>query len=109
MRPRPRARPFRVVHHAYDDSVFIENEYLIKGVAGRLLIYFLRRYLSAGRTELRNREVRLAADLRLPDFKDNLETRLLLLRRRVEYKAAPVRLEHTGRGRIRLAWLDFLC
>ncbi|WP_274423840.1 GAF domain-containing protein [Chelativorans sp. YIM 93263] len=99
----PAGRPFRVVHHAYDDSVFIENEYLIKGVAGRLLIHLLRRYLQEGRTEFTNREIRLADELRLPDYKDNLETRLLLLRRRLEDKGAPVQLVRVGRGRIRLA------
>jgi len=96
-------RPFRVVHHAYDDSVFIENEYLIKGVAGRLLVHLLRLYLEEGRVEFSNREIRLADDLRLPDYKDNLETRLLLLRRRLEDKGAPIQLIRVGRGRIRLA------
>ncbi len=93
---------FRVVHYAYDDSIFIDNEYLIKGVPGRLLIHLLRIHLREGRTEFTNREIRLSEELRLPDIKDNLETRLLLLRRRLEEKAAPVQLLRTGRGRIRL-------
>ncbi|MFD1809945.1 hypothetical protein ACFSHQ_23570, partial [Gemmobacter lanyuensis] len=38
----------------------------------------------------------------MPDFKDNLETRLLLLRRRLEEKQAPLRLERIARGRLRL-------
>ncbi|MFD1329150.1 GAF domain-containing protein [Mycoplana ramosa] len=95
-------RSFRVVHYAYDDSIFIDNEYLIKGVPGRLLIYLLRTYLREERSEFSNREIRLADELRLPDVKDNLETRLLLLRRRLEEKAAPVQLLHVGRGRVRL-------
>jgi adenylate cyclase len=95
-------RGFRVVHYAYDDSIFIDNEYLIKGVPGRLLMHLLRIHQREGRTEFTNREIRLSEDLRLPDIKDNLETRLLLLRRRLEEKAAPVRLLRTGRGRIRL-------
>lgn len=33
---------------------------------------------------------------RLPDYKDNLETRLLLLRRRLEEKAAPAQLVRVG-------------
>lgn len=99
----PAGNAFRVVHHAYDDSVFIENEYVIKGVAGRLLVHLLRRYLNEGRTEFSNREIRLTDELRLPDYKDNLETRLLLLRRRLEEKAAPIQLVRAGRGRIRLA------
>lgn len=95
--------PFRVAHHPYDDSVFIENEYLIKGVAGRLLVHLLRCYLGEGRTEFSNREIRLTNELRLPEFKDNLETRLLLLQRRLEDKAAPVQIVRCGRGRIRLS------
>jgi adenylate cyclase len=95
-------RHFRVVHYAYDDSIFIDNEYLIKGVPGRLLVHLLRIYLYEGRTDFTNREIRLSEELRLPDIKDNLETRLLLLRRRLEEKAAPVQLLRTGRGRIRL-------
>jgi adenylate cyclase len=95
-------RPFNVVHHAYDDSVFIDNEYLIKGVPGRLLVHLLGLHLQEGRAEFTNREMRLSDKLRLPDFKDNLETRLLLLRRRLEEKAAPIRLVRTGRGRLRL-------
>jgi len=74
-------------------------------VAGRLLVHLLRRYLREGRTEFTNREIRLTNKLRLPDYKDNLETRLLLLRRRLEEKAAPIQLIRTGRGRIRL-WIS---
>lgn len=95
-------RGFRVIRYAYDDSIFIDNEYLIKGVPGRLLMHLLRIHLRDGRTEFTNREIRLSEELRLPDLKDNLETRLLLLRRRLEEKAAPVQLVRTGRGRIRL-------
>lgn len=100
--PAPVEGEFRLVHHAYDDSVFIDNDYVIRGVAGRLLVHLLRRHLEEGRTEFSNREIRLWPELRLPDFKDNLETRLLLLRQRLEERAAPVRLARAGRGVIRL-------
>ena len=79
---------FRVVHHTVDDSVFIDNDYVIRGVAGRLLVYQLERHLVEGRAEFSNREIRLAAELRLPDFNDNLEAGLLLLRQRLERNAA---------------------
>jgi adenylate cyclase len=95
-------RPFCVVHHLFDDSVFIDGEYLIKGVSGRLLVHLLGLHLQQGRSDFTNREMRLSDELRLPDYKDNLETRLLLLRRRLEEKAAPIRLLRTGRGKLRL-------
>ena len=93
---------FRVLHHAFDDSVFINNDYVIRGVAGRLLVLLLERHLAEGRTEFSNREIRLAAELRLPGFKDNLETRLLLLRQRLDEKGCPARLVRLGRGLIGL-------
>jgi adenylate cyclase len=93
---------FRVTYHMFDDSVFIDNEYVIKGVSGRLLMFFLDLYRRERRREFTNRELRSSPALRLPDIKDNLETRLLLLRRRLEEKALPVRLVRSGRGRIGL-------
>jgi adenylate cyclase len=95
-------REFRVTHHAYDDSVFIDNEYVIKGVSGRLLMFMLETCRRDGRQEFSNRELRLTSALRLPDIKDNLESRLLLLRRRLDEKALPARIVRTGRGRISL-------
>jgi adenylate cyclase len=101
---RPAAgQSFTVTHHAYDDSVFIDNEYVIKGVSGRLLMFMLEIHGREGRRDFTNREFRLAGSLRLPDVKDNLESRLLLLRRRLADKRLPVRLVRTGRGRISLA------
>ncbi len=91
-----------VVHHGFDDSVFVNGDYVIKGVAGRLLVFMMEQSLASGRREFSNREIRLDATLRLPDFKDNLETRLLLLRRRLEEKTLPVRLIRLGRGKIGL-------
>ncbi|HXV30974.1 MAG TPA: GAF domain-containing protein [Sinorhizobium sp.] len=95
-------RAIHVTHHRFDDSVFIDGNYVIKGVAGRLLAFMLKQHLASGRSEFTNREIRLDGGLRLPDFKDNLETRLLLLRRRLEEKRLPIRLVRLGRGRIAL-------
>jgi len=42
------------------------------------------------------------APLRLSTLRDNLETRLLLLRRRLDDRGAAIRLLRTGRGQLRL-------
>jgi adenylate cyclase len=45
------------------------------------------------------RQNRLDASMHLPDFKDNLETRLILLRRRIEEHCDFLQIVPTGRGR----------
>ncbi|MBT9489329.1 MAG: GAF domain-containing protein, partial [Rubrivivax sp.] len=56
-----------VRHYRSNDSVFINNAYLIKGVAGAILWKLLRDGQRQGRREFTNRELRLDASLRLPD------------------------------------------
>ena len=89
-------------HYTADDSVFIDNEYLIKGVAGRVLWRLLQSYVAEQRVDFTNKEIRLDPTLELPDIKDNLEARLALLRRRLEDRCDFMRIVNTGRGRIRL-------
>ncbi|AJY47644.1 GAF domain-containing protein [Martelella endophytica] len=93
---------FRMTYYERDGSVFIDDAYVIRGVPGRLLHYFLKRTAETGRLEFTNREIRRDRSLLLPDVKDNLETRLILLRRRLDERGGPVHLERPARGVIRL-------
>lgn len=95
--------PLLVRHFASNDSIFIGDSYLIKGVAGAILWKLLQLHAQDGRTEFSNRELRLDPTLGLPDICDNLEARLLLLQRRLAEHGPDLRMEKTGRGRFRLA------
>lgn len=100
--PRQGGAPLVVRHFAENDSVFLGDDYLIKGVAGSILWTLLRDYSDKGRSEFTNRELRLDSRVRLPDVSDNLEARLILLGKRLVDRSAPMRIEKTGRGRFRL-------
>jgi hypothetical protein len=93
--------PVTIRHYRADDSVFLDDDYLIKGVAGAIIWKLLSDYARAERTEFTNRELRLDPSLRLPDFADNLEARLILLQRRLTERCGFLAIEKTGRGRFR--------
>jgi adenylate cyclase len=98
----PGGEPVLVKHYCEDDSVFLDNEYLIKGVAGRILWRLLQCHQEERRVEFSNKEMRLDPGLDLPDIKDNLEARLILLTRRLEERVDYLRIVRTARGRFRL-------
>jgi len=88
-----------VKHFAENHSVFLDDDYLIKGVAGAIFWKLVSDYSQTGRRDFTNKELRLDPKLRFPDINDNLEARLILLQRRLAEHRAPVTLAKTGRGR----------
>jgi adenylate cyclase len=102
--PRPPAdeRARSVAFHDPDGTVLIDGDYVIRGVAGRLLYALLSEYQRSGRTRFSNRELRMNKDLGLPAGNDNLDARLVALRRRLAERGDPFQLDRVGRGQLEL-------
>ncbi|MBL8450839.1 MAG: GAF domain-containing protein [Dechloromonas sp.] len=100
--PAPAGLPLSVRHFAANDSVFIDDDYLIKGVAGAILWALLTDFVERKRTSFTNKGLRVDPRIRLPGVSDNLEARLVLLQRRLEERDAGIRIDKAGRGRFNL-------
>lgn len=99
--PPAEGRPAVLRYYREDDSVFLDDAYVIRGVAGALLFAMASDFAQTGRVEFTNRELRLDPRVPLPPLGDNLEARLILLQRRLDERDACVRLRRTARGRLR--------
>ena len=94
--------PHAAAFHERDGSLFIDGDYIIRGVAGRILFRIISEHLATGRTQFSNKELRLDPAIDLPAGNDNLEARLVALRRRLAERSDVIALDRVGRGRIEL-------
>jgi hypothetical protein len=94
-----RLRRFQWVKEA--EAVFVDGEYLIKNVPARILWKLLKSY-QKGQTDFQNKALRADKDLGLPEYRDNLESRLILLRGRLAELCPELKLVSLERGRFRL-------
>jgi hypothetical protein len=94
--------PCAIRYYQANSSIFIDDEYLIKGVAGAILWKLLQDFTTQHRTEFTNRALRLDSTIGLPEIDDHLEARLILLQKRLAERCDFLHILKTGRGRFKI-------
>ncbi len=91
------------MYYQADHSVFVGDAYVIKGAPGRSCGSCCAGTSAMVASRFTNGELRLDESLGLPAGADNLEARLLVLRKRLDGEQFALRLERIGRGRLGLS------
>lgn len=96
------ARPVKAVYLAVDQSIYLDDLYVARGVPAIILRNCLRAHTCSGRTEFAYREFKRDRELVSHPKNTGFEVRLRRLRERLDAAGAPVRIHTVGRGRFDL-------